>query len=84
VLARYLTHPWVVANDRLRTTGWTPAHSAAEAYVVADDGGPLAALSAKRRQQLSLGASGGALAALLAAVWLLVRRSRRGAGTAPS
>jgi nucleoside-diphosphate-sugar epimerase len=82
VLARYLTHPWVVANDRLRTTGWTPAHSAAEAYVVADDGGPLAALSAKRRQQLSLGASGGALAALVAAVWLLVRRRRRGAGTA--
>jgi len=27
----YLMHPWVVANDRLRATGWTPRHTNEEA-----------------------------------------------------
>lgn len=74
---RYVAHPWVVANDRLRASGWTPAHTSAEAYVVADDGGPLASLSAKRRQQLSLGASAGLAGLVVAVLVALVRRRRR-------
>jgi nucleoside-diphosphate-sugar epimerase len=31
----YARHPWVVANDRLRSTGWRPRHSNEEALVVA-------------------------------------------------
>lgn len=29
----YLAHPWVVANDRLKATGWAPAHTCEEAIV---------------------------------------------------
>ena len=31
----YVRHPWVVANDRLRSTGWRPLHSNEEALVIA-------------------------------------------------
>jgi UDP-glucose 4-epimerase len=27
----YLTHPWVIANDKLKAEGWAPAHGNAEA-----------------------------------------------------
>jgi len=27
----YLTHPWVIANDKLKAAGWTPAHTNADA-----------------------------------------------------
>jgi len=31
----YLTHPWVIANDRLRDAGWTPLHTNADAITEA-------------------------------------------------
>ena len=34
-LDAYVRHPWVVANDRLRSTGWRPLHSNEEALVIA-------------------------------------------------
>ncbi|HMC43539.1 MAG TPA: NAD-dependent epimerase/dehydratase family protein [Acidimicrobiales bacterium] len=34
-LGPYAQHPWVVANDRLRATGWRPLYSNEEALVVA-------------------------------------------------
>ncbi len=54
-LTPYATHPWVVANDRLRAAGWVPAHSNEEAFVaghraqyaLGDDQPPSAARSSR-------------------------------------
>lgn len=70
-------HPWVVANDRLRAEGWTPASSNEEAYVAAHRAGPWATLSPRRRQELALGAAGAALVGISIGVVGLVRRRRR-------
>jgi nucleoside-diphosphate-sugar epimerase len=34
-LVPYLVHPWVVANDRLKSAGWKPLHSNEEALLLA-------------------------------------------------
>ena len=76
--AAYVRQPWVVANDRLRATGWAPRHRNEEAYIEADPGGPLASMSPRRRQELSLLAAGAVLAAGTGAVlWALRRRRAR-------
>jgi len=73
----YTRHPWVVANDRLRATGWVPRYRNEEVYVEADPGGPLASLSARRRQEISLAAAAGVMVASVGlAVWALRRRRR--------
>jgi len=69
-------HPWVVANDRLRADGWTPASSNEEAYVAAHRAGPWATLSPRRRQEVALGAAGAALIGAAVGVVSLVRRRR--------
>ena len=77
-LQPYARHPWVVANDRLRAEGWEPEHSHEEAFVDGTPATALATLSPRRRQEIALGLTGGALAAGAAAgVWALVRRARR-------
>jgi len=73
----YTQHPWVVANDRLRATGWEPRHPNDEVYVEADPGGPLASMSPRRRQELSLVAAAGVVALGVGAVVWAVRRRRR-------
>lgn len=71
--------PWVVANDRLRSLGWAPAHTNEEAYVDADRGGPWSRLTPRHRQQLALGGLGAVVAAVLGvAAVLVLRRLRRG------
>lgn len=76
-LVPYARHPWVVANDRLRADGWRPQHSNEEAFVDGTPATALATLSPRRRQELALGITGGALAAGVGAVaWALVRRAR--------
>lgn len=72
----YATEPWVVSNDRLKALGWEPSWSNVEAYVESFDPRPWAMLNAKRRQQISLGASGLGLAGLAGAARLLSRRFR--------
>ncbi len=79
----YTQHPWVVANDRLRATGWEPEHHNDEVYVEADPGGPLAAMSPRRRQELSLAGAGFAVAALAGGVVWLIRRHRKHRLSAP-
>jgi nucleoside-diphosphate-sugar epimerase len=71
----YTRHPWVVANDRLRAAGWTPAQSNEEAFVETAAGWP--ELSPKRRQEVALAVSGVALAGVVAGIVALIRRSRR-------
>ena len=73
----YRVNPWVVANDRLRAAGWEPQHTNEEAFVEADDGGPLGGLDAKRKQVLSLAAVGVAVGAVILGAVVLVRRRRR-------
>lgn len=72
----YVTHPWVVANDRIKALGWSPGNSNEEAYVAGHDAGPLGNLNAKRRQMLALGATAALLGGGAIAIALLIRRSR--------
>jgi UDP-glucose 4-epimerase len=76
-LLPYTLHPWVVANDRLASTGWSATYSNEEACVEAHEAGPLATLSPKRRQDLLLGGSVVALAGLVTGGVLLTRRLLR-------
>ncbi|MFT7599739.1 MAG: nucleoside-diphosphate-sugar epimerase [Acidimicrobiales bacterium] len=69
----YVQHPWVVANDRLRAEGWTPAFSNEEAYVLGTPPPPWS-VSAQRRQELALGASGLAVAGAAALTARVLRR----------
>lgn len=77
----YTVHPWVVANDRMRSLGWQPRNTNEEAFVAAHEAGPLDMLNARRRQQLALGAAAGVLACFGGAVaWFVLRRRRRRRG----
>jgi len=73
----YARGSFVVANDRLRATGWEPTQRNDEAYVGAVPAGPWATVSPRRRQEIALGATGVGLAGIVTTVVLLVRRSRR-------
>lgn len=70
----YLVHPWVVANDRLRATGWSPAYTNEEALVAARRGSWWRELSPQRRQELALGAVGVSGAASAGAAVVGARR----------
>lgn len=76
-IVSYTVHPWVVANDRLRSSGWTPTYSNDEAFIVANREGWWASLNARRRQDVALGVLAGATVALgfgVAGVVRLVRQ----------
>jgi len=70
-------HPWVVATDRLKATGWSPTHSNEETVVDTTEGMPWSRLSPKRRQELALGASVVGIVGAAVATWMVVRRVRR-------
>lgn len=76
-LGAHVRYPWVVANDRLRATGWTPTHSNEEAYVAGTTAPPWAAVSPKRRQELALGVGGTVVAGATAAALSIARRALR-------
>ena len=73
----YLVHPWVVANDKLVATGWSPVHTNEEALVAARKGSWWRELSPKRRQELALSVAGGLGVIGTAATVLGVRAARR-------
>ncbi|MDW3176211.1 MAG: NAD-dependent epimerase/dehydratase family protein [Acidimicrobiia bacterium] len=80
-LTAYLQHPWVVATDKIKSLGWQPEFSNEEAYVAGHRASRFDGVTAKRRQELALGAAGatiatGVVGAAGAISWLL-RRSRR-------
>lgn len=72
----YVSHPWVIANDRLRKAGWVPAFSNEEAYVLGTPAPPWD-MSPKRRQEVALGVAGVAVASAAAAVAAAGRRASR-------
>jgi nucleoside-diphosphate-sugar epimerase len=76
-LVPYTLHPWVVATDRLKATGWAPEHSVEETIVDTTEGMPWSRLSPKRRQELALAGSVVGIAGLIAATVAIVRRVRR-------
>lgn len=73
----YTTYSWVVANDRLRASGWKSTHSNEEAYVVSHEPGPLDLISSRRRQEIALGVAGVAMAGAVGGIVALVVRLRR-------
>jgi len=75
-LEPYLRHPWVVANDRLRSAGWQPAHTNQQAFVEAHEGSSWTEMSPHKRQNLALGVSGVMLAGAAAGVVAVLRRRR--------
>lgn len=76
-LLPYATHPWVVANDRLRAAGWEPTASNEDAYVAGFRAGPWATLSPARRQELALGGAAAGLVGLVAAAGVALARRKR-------
>ncbi len=77
MLLPYATHPWVVANDKLREAGWAPRASNDEAYVAGFRAGPWATLSPARRQELALGGTAVGLLGAAVAAGVAVARRRR-------
>lgn len=78
-LGRYTHSPWLVANDRLRATGWQPTVTNEQAYVEGTEAKWWTMVTPKRRQELALGAMVvAAVASAAGAVWLTrwVRRRR--------
>jgi nucleoside-diphosphate-sugar epimerase len=77
----YSAHPWVIANDRLRSAGWVPGHTNEEALVSTDERNHWSDLPPGRRQEVALMAAGaGAVAAGAGAIGLataVVARLRR-------
>ncbi len=76
-LLAFATHPWVVANDRLRSAGWVPQRTNEQAYVAGTEAKWWTTLSPKRRQELALVLAGGVLASLAVLAGFVVRRSVR-------
>jgi nucleoside-diphosphate-sugar epimerase len=79
-LLPYATHPWVVANDRIKAAGWVPAFSNEEAYVAGHRPTPWATVSPQRRQEIALAGLGAVVLGTIGGVVALVlrRSSRRG------
>ncbi len=76
-LEPYVTHPWVVATDKLRATGWEPTYTNEEVYILGTPAPLLNSLGPQKRQELALGIAGVAGAAALgAAAWAARRLSR--------
>src|SRR5690606_17773695 len=71
----YARHPWVVANDKVVATGWSPTHSNEEAYVAGHEARAIETISPQRRQELALGAVVAGAVGIGAGAAALVRRS---------
>ncbi len=67
----YLMHPWVIANDRLKATGWAPQHSNEEAILDGIDALPVPP------SPLRIAVLAGAAVAVGAAAGWLLRRYRK-------
>lgn len=76
-LRGYTRWPWLVANDRLKAEGWTPAVTNEQAYVEGTEAKWWTMVSPKRRQEIALGALAAGLLGVAVAIWRGVRRAQR-------
>lgn len=75
--ASFVSYPWVVASDRLRSLGWEAAHTNDEAFVEGHEATPWSQISPQRRQEIALAGSAVALTGVLGGLaWYLRRRFR--------
>ena len=74
---QFTVFPWVVANDRLAATGWTPEVTNEEAYVAGHPARAIESISPQRRQELALAVLGVVATGAAVGIGFLVRRSRR-------
>ncbi len=70
-------YPWVVANDRLKATGWLPLSTTEEVLVAQRPPSKLARLFARRRQEVTIAALGSVGLAVVGTVYAAVRRWAR-------
>ena len=70
----YLAYPWVVSNDRLRSLGWAPRSSNAEALVASQRPLPGSRFVARHRQEVTLGVVGLGAAGALGTAAVIIRR----------
>jgi nucleoside-diphosphate-sugar epimerase len=76
-LRSYTHSPWLVANDRLKATGWNPTVTNEQAYVEGTEARWWTMITPKRRQELALGGLGVVAAALVAGSFAVTRSVRR-------
>ncbi len=74
-LLPYTRYPWVVANDRLRSTGWVPRYGNDQVFVAAEAGMPWDSMNAKQRQNVSLGVGATVVIGLLYALGSWLKRT---------
>jgi len=74
-LGPYITAPWVVANDRLRSVGWQPTVTNEQAYVEGTEQPWWSSVTPKRRQELALGIAGSAIVVGLVIIAAVSRRA---------
>jgi UDP-glucose 4-epimerase len=83
-LLPYMTHGWLVANDRLKAEGWVPTVTNEQAYVAGTASRWWQLLTPKRRQELALTGAATVVGVVALAIVLVVRRvlrrRRSGAG----
>jgi nucleoside-diphosphate-sugar epimerase len=76
-LRSYTREPWLVANDRLKAHGWRPTVTNEQAYVEGTEARWWTMITPKRRQELTLGATGVLAAGMTVGIVILVRWLRR-------
>jgi nucleoside-diphosphate-sugar epimerase len=70
-------HPWVVANDRLRATGWAPLSTTEEVLVSRKAPSKFAVLFARKRQEVTIAALGSVGLGVAGALFSVLRRRSR-------
>ncbi len=68
--------PWVIANDRLKATGWAPRSTSAEVIVASRRPSKIAALFARKRQEATIAAVGTVSVGVLGFAFSAWRRFR--------
>jgi nucleoside-diphosphate-sugar epimerase len=73
-LQPYTAYPLLVANDRLKATGWRPQYTNEQTYVAGTEARWWTMLSPNRKQELALTGAGVLVAGAVTATGLVVRR----------
>ncbi len=76
-LRSYTRETWVIANDKLRATGWEPTVTNEQAYVEGTDASWWSMITPQRRQELALGGLAAAIVAAAGVGFSLYRYWRK-------